>query len=173
MPDVEARLAQFDADLMVVCDYGQILSPATLGTTRHGGVNLHASLLPKYRGAAPINWAIYNGDAETGVTVLNMTPQIDAGGCLAQTGWRSVRTKRRRNSKSDWRASALGSICDTIDRWNPAACRPSRKTLAGHEGPAPEKDRRGNRLVPPGVGDQEPDSRDGAVAEDLHILASR
>ena len=48
------------------------------------GVNLHASLLPKYRGAAPINWAIYHGETETGVTVIHMTPQIDAGPCIAQ-----------------------------------------------------------------------------------------
>ncbi len=49
-----------------------------------GGINLHASLLPKYRGAAPINWAIYHGEAQTGVTVIHMTPRIDAGPCIAQ-----------------------------------------------------------------------------------------
>ena len=83
-PEAQSRLAEYHADLLVVCDYGQILSPPTLATTRRGGVNLHASLLPKYRGTAPINWAIYNGESETGVTVLEITPRIDAGGCLAQ-----------------------------------------------------------------------------------------
>lgn len=77
-------LAGLDADLLVVCDYGQILSVAALATARLGGINLHASLLPKYRGAAPINWALYHGDSETGVTVIHMTPQVDAGPCIAQ-----------------------------------------------------------------------------------------
>jgi methionyl-tRNA formyltransferase len=78
------RLAGYRADLLVVCDYGQILAPGTLAAARLGGINLHASLLPKYRGAAPIQWAIYNGDVETGVTVIHMTPRLDAGPCIAQ-----------------------------------------------------------------------------------------
>ncbi len=72
------------ADLLMVCDYGQILSHAALGTTRLGGINLHGSLLPRYRGAAPINWAVYNGEKETGVTVIHMTPRLDGGPMLVQ-----------------------------------------------------------------------------------------
>jgi folate-dependent phosphoribosylglycinamide formyltransferase PurN len=83
-PQSQQKLSQYDADLMVVCDYGQILSAETLATTRMGGINLHASLLPKYRGAAPINWAIYHGEKETGVTVIHMVPRVDAGPCIAQ-----------------------------------------------------------------------------------------
>lgn len=83
-PDSQATLASLDADLLVVCDYGQILSAATLARSRLGGINLHASLLPKYRGAAPINWAIYHGERETGVSVIHMTPQVDAGPVIAQ-----------------------------------------------------------------------------------------
>ena len=83
-PEVQAQLTKLNADLMVVCDYGQILNASTLAATALGGVNLHASLLPKYRGAAPINWAIFNGETRTGVTVIHMTPQIDAGPCIAQ-----------------------------------------------------------------------------------------
>ena len=77
-------LQQLQADLLVVCDYGQILSAAALATTRLGGINLHASLLPKYRGAAPVNWALYHGETTTGVTVIHMNPQLDAGPCLIQ-----------------------------------------------------------------------------------------
>jgi len=80
-----ARLAALQPDLLVVCDYGQILSADTLATARLGGVNLHGSLLPKYRGAAPIAWAIYHGETETGVSVIHMTPQVDAGPVIAQT----------------------------------------------------------------------------------------
>ena len=71
-------------ELLVVCDYGQILAADVLGLVPLGGINLHASLLPKYRGAAPIHWALLNGEEETGVTVIHMTPRLDAGPILAQ-----------------------------------------------------------------------------------------
>lgn len=78
------ELASHNADLLVVADFGQILSPACLAAARLGGVNIHGSLLPKYRGAAPIVWAVYNGDAQTGVTIIQMTPKLDAGAMIAQ-----------------------------------------------------------------------------------------
>jgi methionyl-tRNA formyltransferase len=84
VPESQAVLRQLRPDLFIVADYGQILSPGTLEIAPLGGINLHGSLLPKYRGAAPINWAIYRGDTETGVTVIHMTPKVDAGPCLAQ-----------------------------------------------------------------------------------------
>ena len=84
LPESVARLTSYEADLMVVCDYGEILRPPALEATRLGGVNLHGSLLPKYRGAAPVQWAVLNGDAETGNTVIQMTAGLDAGPCLAQ-----------------------------------------------------------------------------------------
>lgn len=83
-PEAQAKLTSYAADLLVVCDYGQILKPDTLRTTRLGGINLHGSLLPKYRGAAPIQWAIYHGETETGVSVLHITPQLDAGPVIVQ-----------------------------------------------------------------------------------------
>ena len=78
------QLTALAADLLVVCDYGQLLSPAALATAKLGGINLHGSLLPAYRGAAPINWALYHGEQRTGVTVIHMTPRLDAGPCLTQ-----------------------------------------------------------------------------------------
>ncbi len=83
-PEAHALIREFRPDLLVVCDYGQILSAETLALTPLGGVNLHASLLPKYRGAAPIPWAIYHGEIETGVSVIHMTPEVDAGPVVAQ-----------------------------------------------------------------------------------------
>lgn len=83
-PESLARLIDFAADLYIVADYGQILSSQALATARLGGINLHGSLLPKYRGAAPINWALYHGETITGVSVIHMTPRIDAGPVLAQ-----------------------------------------------------------------------------------------
>ena len=83
-PEVVSQLATLEADLFVVCDYGQILSRDALAAARLGGINLHGSLLPKYRGAAPVNWALYHGERETGVTVIHMTPRLDAGPSLVQ-----------------------------------------------------------------------------------------
>jgi len=83
--EAKAKLREWNADLFVVCDYGQILSRSALGIAPLGGINLHASLLPKYRGAAPINWAILAGEQETGITVIHMTPRLDGGPCLVVT----------------------------------------------------------------------------------------
>lgn len=82
--EAHALLRELNAELLVVCDYGQILKPAALELATHGGINLHGSLLPKYRGAAPIQWAIYHGETETGVTVIHMTPRLDGGPILEQ-----------------------------------------------------------------------------------------
>lgn len=78
------QLKSHEADLLVVADFGQILSPNCLASTKLGGINIHGSLLPKYRGAAPIVWAVYNGDTETGVTIIQMSPRMDAGAVIAQ-----------------------------------------------------------------------------------------
>ena len=78
-----ARLAALQADLFFVCDYGQILSRACLSASRLGGINLHGSLLPRHRGAAPVQWALLSGDQQAGVTVIHMTPKLDAGPALA------------------------------------------------------------------------------------------
>jgi methionyl-tRNA formyltransferase len=84
-PATNQWLASLQADLMVVCDYGQILSKAALETTRLGGINLHGSLLPRHRGAAPVQWSILAGDARTGVSIIHMTPTLDGGPILHQS----------------------------------------------------------------------------------------
>ncbi len=71
-------------DLIVVAAYGQILPQSVLDLPRHGCLNVHTSLLPKYRGAAPIQWALANGDAETGVTIMKMDAGLDTGDIVAQ-----------------------------------------------------------------------------------------
>jgi len=82
--DFLALLGDLDPDLSVVVAYGHILRREVLDLPRLGSVNLHASLLPKLRGAAPINWAIARGDAETGVTVMRMVEAMDAGPMIHQ-----------------------------------------------------------------------------------------
>jgi methionyl-tRNA formyltransferase len=69
-------------DLLIVVAYGQVLTKATLSIPRLGAINVHASLLPKYRGAAPIQWAIINGEKETGVTTMWMDQGLDTGDML-------------------------------------------------------------------------------------------
>ncbi len=71
-------------DLIVVAAYGRILPQDILDSPPMGCINVHSSLLPKYRGAAPINWAILNGDKETGVTIMHMAAALDAGDVIAQ-----------------------------------------------------------------------------------------
>lgn len=76
------RLRADAPDLIVVCDYGEILKPSVLSAAPLGAINLHGSLLPKYRGAAPVQWAVLNGETETGNTVFQITPGLDAGPIL-------------------------------------------------------------------------------------------
>ncbi len=73
------------ADLLIVIAFGQKISEAVANFARLGSVNLHASRLPKYRGAAPINWAILKGEAETGNSIIRLAQRMDAGGVLAQS----------------------------------------------------------------------------------------
>ncbi len=82
-PESLESLRAIGPDLLVTAAYGQILSADLLSIPRLGGINLHGSVLPAYRGASPVARAIQNGDAETGVTVIQMTPHIDAGGMIA------------------------------------------------------------------------------------------
>src|SRR5207253_1404035 len=81
-----AGLRELRPDLLVVAAYGQILSRDVLSIPPLGGINVHASLLPKYRGAAPIAWAIAAGETRTGVTIIKMSVSLDAGDILAQEG---------------------------------------------------------------------------------------
>ena len=77
-------LRELKADAFVVVSYGCILSEDILGIPHFFAINLHPSLLPKYRGAAPINWAIINGEQKTGISVIKMTKKIDAGPIIYQ-----------------------------------------------------------------------------------------
>ena len=75
-------MMQANADVAVVVAYGRILVPALLHAPTHGCINVHASLLPKYRGAAPINWAIVRGEKMSGVATMQMAEGLDTGDVL-------------------------------------------------------------------------------------------
>ena len=81
-PDIVNQLRSLNAELMVVVGYGQIIPQTIIDLPRYGILNVHASLLPKYRGAAPIQWAIANGETETGVTIMQIDAGLDTGDML-------------------------------------------------------------------------------------------
>jgi methionyl-tRNA formyltransferase len=83
-PEGITQLQAFAPDLAVVAAYGQILKPEVIAVPTRGMINVHASLLPKYRGAAPVAHAILNGETQTGVTIIRITPGLDSGDMLAK-----------------------------------------------------------------------------------------
>ena len=84
-PEAVETLRSYEADIFVVAAFGQILSEEILAMPKYGCVNIHASLLPKYRGAGPIQWAIINGEKITGVTIMQMDKGLDTGDMLFQS----------------------------------------------------------------------------------------
>ena len=122
-------LKDLQPDLFMVCDYGQILSPATLSLAPRGGLNLHASLLPKYRGAAPIHWAIYHGESQTGNTVIQMNAGVDAGPIVAQQTTRIEASET--TVQLEKRLAKLGSdlIVATIDQLARGELQPATQAV--------------------------------------------
>jgi len=114
-PEAIAAVRAMGPDLLVVCDYGQILAPAALAVAPIGGINLHGSLLPRHRGAAPVQWAILAGDDVTGASVIHMTPALDAGNVIAarETPIGAAETA----SQLEHRLAALGvdAVLEAID----------------------------------------------------------
>ena len=84
-PAAVEQIASLKPDLIVTAAYGQILPKAVLSMPKHGCINVHASLLPKYRGGAPVHRAVMNGEPVTGVTIMYMVERLDAGDMIART----------------------------------------------------------------------------------------
>ena len=84
-PEAVEELRKYNADIMVVIAFGQILPKEILDMTPYGCINVHASLLPSYRGAAPIQWAVINGDKVSGVTTMQMNEGLDTGDMIMKT----------------------------------------------------------------------------------------
>lgn len=114
-PECVEELRKYDADLCVVAAFGQILPKEILEMPKYGCINVHASLLPKYRGAAPIQWAVLNGDKVSGVTIMQMGVGLDDGDILTQ---REVELAKDETGGSlfDRLAVVGGELCvETID----------------------------------------------------------
>jgi len=112
-------LSKIEADIFVVIAYGQILPKEILDMPKYGAINVHASLLPKYRGAAPIQWAIVDGEAESGVTIMQMDEGLDTGPMLLKksTPIESNETGESLHDKlADIGASALMEVLEIISQ---------------------------------------------------------
>lgn len=106
-PEAVEELKKYAADIFVVAAFGQILSKEILDMPKYGCVNIHASLLPKYRGAAPIQWAVIDGEEETGVTIMKMDVGLDTGDILIQE---KIKLDKKETGESLFdRLSELGS----------------------------------------------------------------
>ncbi len=122
--DSLTRLEQFQADLFVVAAYGQILKAPFLAIPRLGAINIHASLLPRHRGAAPINYAILAGDTESGVSIFQIEPKLDAGPV-----WGMVSTPigpKETAGQLEDRLSVLGAelVLQVVDQIEHGAAKP-------------------------------------------------
>ena len=132
-PGWPERLAQLDADVAVVVAFGQILPKTVLDVPRRGSINVHASILPRYRGAAPIAWAIMRGETVTGITTFQMDPGMDTGGVLLteSTAIGADETAGELSERlSRLGASVLIRTLDALDRLTPIPQDHARATLA-------------------------------------------
>lgn len=104
------KLREYEADIMVVAAFGQILPKEILEMTKFGCINVHASLLPKYRGAAPIQWVIIDGEKESGVTIMQMNEGLDTGDMISKVVV-PIETDETGGSYHDKLAAAGAKLC--------------------------------------------------------------
>lgn len=131
-PECVEELRKYDADIMVVVAFGQILPKEILEMCSYGCVNVHASLLPKYRGSAPIQWAIIDGEEVTGVTTMQMDEGLDTGDMLLKTEI-PIEPKETGGSLFDKLADAGAKLCvetlkaleDKTATWEPQGETPT------------------------------------------------
>jgi len=132
-PEAQAELRAADADVMVVAAYGLILPQAVLDLPRFGCLNIHASLLPRWRGAAPIQRAILAGDPETGITIMQMDAGLDTGAMLAKTVVPILDTDTAASLHDTLAVAGARAIVDALEHYStlaPQAQDDSRATYA-------------------------------------------
>lgn len=143
-PESVAALQEWGADLFVVAAYGQILSRAILDMPRLGTINVHASLLPRHRGATPIHATILQGDAEAGITIIRLVPQLDAGPMLGVV--RTLVSPQETTGELEERLAALapGITLEVIAQLEQGTATPQEQdeALATHVGKLTKEDGR-------------------------------
>jgi methionyl-tRNA formyltransferase len=131
--EAKELFASHQADTAIVVAYGRILPTAFLSAQRHGCINVHFSLLPKFRGAAPVNWAIVEGEKETGVTTMRIVEELDAGPVLLQ---RATEIGERETAPelmkrlANMGAELLSATLNGLERIQPEAQRNEEATFA-------------------------------------------
>lgn len=131
--EAKALFASHDADRAIVVAYGRILPPEFLQAPKRGCINVHFSLLPHYRGAAPVNWAIVNGEGKTGVTTMHLEEELDSGPILLQ---RETPIGERETAPelmlrlADMGADLLGKTLKRLDEITPQPQRDEDATFA-------------------------------------------
>ncbi len=126
-PECIEELRKYQADVMVVIAFGQILPKEILELTPYGCINVHASLLPKYRGAAPIQWSILCGEEVTGVTTMQMDEGLDTGDMLLKTEV-EITPEETGESLHDKLAAAGAELCvKTLDALKEGALTPEKQ----------------------------------------------
>jgi methionyl-tRNA formyltransferase len=129
-PEAQQLFASPNADVAIVVAYGRILPSGFLSTPPRGCINVHFSLLPKYRGAAPVNWAIVNGEEETGVTTMKIVEELDAGPILLQRATEIHEPEAAPALMS--RLAELGAelLAETLERFDSLAPQPQTEVAA-------------------------------------------
>ena len=125
-PGWPERLAELHADVAVVVAFGQILPRAVLDAPSRGSINVHASLLPRYRGAAPIAWAIMRGETETGITTFQMDEGMDTGAMLLRQAVEIAPAETAGELAARLAAVGARVLTDTLDRLDALTPTPQR-----------------------------------------------
>ena len=142
-PEFLAELNSFAPDLLVVAAYGRILPNPVLDAARLMPINVHASLLPRHRGAAPIEGAILAGDRESGVTIMRVIEQMDAGPMLLQRATPLAPTRLRARSRRNSRSSARARCSKRSSSFATGRLARRRRTRASR--PTPRRSKRRTR----------------------------
>ena len=126
-PESFALLQSFAADIMIVVGYGQIIPQSVIDLPRFGILNVHASLLPKYRGAAPIQWAIANGESESGVTIMQIDAGLDTGPMLLKASLKIAPDETAPELSS--RLAPLGAeyLLEAVSQMESGTARPEKQ----------------------------------------------
>ena len=160
----QARIRELAADVMVVVAYGQILPASLLNAARLGTLNVHASLLPRHRGAAPVEWSILRGDTETGVTIMQMDAGVDTGPILAQTPVPLAAGATAGPLEAQLAELGGQLMIETLDNLDRGAIRPVPQPAEGAT-LAPRLTSKDGKLDPETMSAQEIDRRVRALSE--------
>ena len=129
--EAQQRIRELETDAMIVVAYGQILPLSLLNAPRLGTLNVHASLLPRHRGAAPIEWAILSGDTESGVTIMQMDAGVDTGPMLSQERVRIAADETAETLTAKLAPAGARLLVDTLARLQKGEVMPTPQPVEG------------------------------------------